>query len=119
LAPRISAARPGVMLFRRYLTASALTRSPWTLLECVQRAGRINARRSPDELDHLLQLDGGELGHNLVGAAFMQHQNSGDDGFGHALSGGPAHIVSIKKNAKTIRHRTGIYSKSAQIRMGR
>jgi hypothetical protein len=47
----------------------------------------------------------------------MEQQDSRDHGFGHALSGGPAHIVSIKKNAKTIPHRGGIYSKSAQIRL--
>ena len=74
------------------------------MLECVQRAERISVWRSPNELDHLLKLGSAELGHNLVDAAFMQHQNSGDDGFGHALSGGPAHIVWMKKNVKTIRH---------------
>ena len=74
------------------------------LLECVQRAGRINAWRSPDELDHLLKLGSAELRHNLVDASLMQQQNSRDNGFGHALGGGPAHIVWMKKNAKTIRH---------------
>ena len=34
----------------------------------------------------------------------MQQQNSRDDGLGDAFCGGPAHMVSIKKNAKTIRH---------------
>ena len=62
------------------------------LLECVQRAGRINARRSPDELDHLLKLGSAELGHNLVDASLMQQQDSRDNGFGHALGGSPAHI---------------------------
>ena len=59
LAPGISAGRPSVPLFRRYVTASALARPLWRLrryqsfplLECVQCAGRINAWRSPDELD--------------------------------------------------------------------
>jgi hypothetical protein len=92
LAPRISAARhsvlsagrPSVLLFRRYISAWINAARPsmllfrrcvpvWRLrryqsspmLECVQRAGRINAWRSRDELDHLLQLEGGALGHNL------------------------------------------------------
>jgi hypothetical protein len=100
-----SAARPCVLLFRRYVPLWRLRRyqsSP--ILERVQRAGRINAWRSPDELDHVPKLDGAELGYDLVDAAFMQHQNSRDDGFGHALGGGPAHIVRMEKNLKTIRH---------------
>ena len=35
-------------------------------LKRLQRAGRINAWRSPDELDHLLKLGSAERGHNLV-----------------------------------------------------
>jgi hypothetical protein len=104
-----------VPLFRRYVPLWRLRRyqsSP--ILERVQCAGRINAWRSPDELDHVPKLDGAELGYDLVDAAFMEQQNSCDDGFGHALSGGPARIVGMKKKVKTIRHRTGnIFQKRA------
>jgi hypothetical protein len=48
----------------------------------------------------------------------MEQQDRRDDGLGHALSGGPAHIVWMKKNVKTIRHAQE-YSNRAQIRMGR
>jgi hypothetical protein len=34
------------------------------MLECVQRAERINVWRSPNELDHLLKLEGAELSHD-------------------------------------------------------
>jgi hypothetical protein len=44
----------------------------------------------------------------------MEQQDSRDNGFGHALSGGPAHVVRMKKDIKTIRHRAGIYSGSWQ-----
>jgi len=71
-----------VLLFSGYVTASALARPLWQLrryqssplLERVECAERINARRSPDELDHLLELDGAELGHNLVVAALMEQE---------------------------------------------
>jgi hypothetical protein len=90
-----------VLLFHRYVPAKALARPLWwlrqyqssPLLELVQCAGRINAWRSSDELNYLLKLDGAELGHNLADAALKEQQTSRDDGFGHALSGGPAHIV--------------------------
>ena len=57
--PRKSARRPSVLLPRCYVTASALARPLWRLrryqssplLECVERAGRINARRPPDFLE--------------------------------------------------------------------
>jgi hypothetical protein len=62
-------------------------------LKRLQRAGRINARRSPDEHDHLLKLGRAELRYNLVDASLMEQQNSRDNGFGHALGGSPAHIV--------------------------
>jgi hypothetical protein len=74
------------------------------MLGCVQRTGRISARRSPDKLNYLLELDGAELGHDLLNASLIEQQDSRNDGFGHALSGGPAHIISTKMNAKTIRH---------------
>jgi hypothetical protein len=77
---------------------SRLRRYQSSLLKRVECAGRINAWRSPDELDHLLELDAAELGHNLVDAALMEQQNSRDDIFGNALSGGPAHIVGMKKD---------------------
>jgi hypothetical protein len=73
-------------------------------LKCVERSGRINEWRSPNELDHLLELDGGEFSHDLLNASLMEQQDSRDDGFGHALSGGPARIVGMKKKVKTIRH---------------
>jgi hypothetical protein len=42
------------------------------MLEYVQRAGRITARRSPDELDHLLKLGSAELSRDLLKASLMQ-----------------------------------------------
>ena len=59
---------PSLLLSRCYVTASALAQPLWRLrryqssplLECVKRAGRINAWRSSDKLDHPLELDGGE-----------------------------------------------------------
>jgi hypothetical protein len=53
----------GVLLMRRYVTVAAVARPLWRLrryqssplLECVKRAGRINAWRSSDELHHLLK----------------------------------------------------------------
>jgi hypothetical protein len=80
LAPRISAGRPSVLLFRRYVTASAVARPPWRLrryqssplLECVERAGRIDAWRSPDELDHLLEFGSAELSRDLLNASLME-----------------------------------------------
>jgi hypothetical protein len=68
----------------------------------VQRAGRINARRSPDERDYLLELEGGELSHDLLNASLMEQQDSRDDGLGYALGGSPTHIVRIKTDVKTI-----------------
>ena len=73
-------------------------------LKHVERVGRIDARRSPDELDHLPKLDGAELSDDLLNASLMEQQHSRDDGLGHALSGGPARIVGMKKKVKTIRH---------------
>jgi hypothetical protein len=52
--------------------------------------------RSPDELDHLLKLGSAELRHNLVDVTLMQRQYRRNDGFGHALSGGPADIIWMK-----------------------
>ena len=63
------------------------------MLERVERAGRISALRSPNEFDHLLELGGAELGCDLFHPSLMQQQNSRDDIFGHAFSGGPTHIV--------------------------
>jgi hypothetical protein len=74
------------------------------MLECVQRTGRISARRSPDKLNYLLKLDGAELSDDLLNASLMEQQDRRDNGLGHTLSGGPAHIVWMKKNVKTIRH---------------
>jgi hypothetical protein len=95
---------PSVLLFRRYVTASALTRLPWRLrryqssplLEHVERAGRINARRSSDELDQLLKLGSAELERDLVDATLMEQQDSCNNGLGHTLSVGPARIVQLQ-----------------------
>jgi hypothetical protein len=67
---------------------------------------------SPDELDHLIKLGSTELGCDLLHASLMEEQDSRNDGFGHALSGGPAHIVWIKKS--TTSSSAGIYSNSAR-----
>jgi hypothetical protein len=69
------------LLFGRYIWREALgrRRRQWHVplaLKHVERAGRIDARRSPDELDHLLKLGGAELGHNLVNASLMQQQTA-------------------------------------------
>ena len=88
LAPPISTGRPSVLLSRCYVTASALARPLWRLrryqssplLERLQRAGRINARRASDEFNHLLKLGGAELGDDLVNASLVHQQNSRDDG---------------------------------------
>lgn len=34
----------------------------------------------------------------------MEQQDRRDDGLGHAFSGGPTHVVGMKKKVKTIRH---------------
>ena len=70
------------------------------LLEYAQCAGRINAWRSPDELDHLLKLGRPELKYNLVDASLMEQQNSRDNGFGHALGGSPAQIIWMKRESR-------------------
>ena len=104
-----------MLLFHRYVAASALSRPLWRLpplLKCVQRAGRINAWRSSDELDHLLKLGSAELSRDLLNAALMEQQDSRDNGLGHALGGSPTHIVRMKTDVKTIRHSAGIYSVS-------
>ena len=101
-----------MLLMRRYVTVAAVARPPWRLrryqssplLECVQRAGRINARRSSDKLDYLLELGSTELGHNLVDASLMEQQDSRDNGLGHALGGSPAQIIWMKREFETIRH---------------
>src|SRR5262249_48617408 len=45
-----------------------------------------------------------ELGCDLLHASLMEQQDSRNDGFGHALSDGPAHIVGMEKEVKMIRH---------------
>jgi hypothetical protein len=42
--------------------------------------------------DHLLKLDGAELGHDLLNASLMKQQNSRYHRLGHTLSGGPSSI---------------------------
>jgi hypothetical protein len=46
----------------------------------------------------------GLLGRDLIDATLMEQQDGSDDSFRYALSGGPAHIMGIEKNSKTIRH---------------
>jgi hypothetical protein len=70
----------------------------------LSKSRRIDAWRSRDELDHLVKLGSVELSHDLLNASLMEQQDSRDDGLGHALSGGPAHIVWMKTDVKTIRH---------------
>ena len=102
----------GVLLMRRYVTVATVARPLWRLrryqsfplLKRVECAGPINAWRSPNELDHLLKLGGAELRHNLVDASLMEQQISRDNGFGHALNSGPAHILQMKKYFEAIRH---------------
>ena len=80
LAPPISAERPSVLLSRCYFTASALARPRWwlrryqsfPLLKRIERAGRVNAWRSRDELDHLVKLGSAELSRDLLNASLME-----------------------------------------------
>ena len=84
LAPGISAGRPSVLLSRCYVTASALARPLWRLrryqsfplLKRVECAGRINAWRSPNELDHLLKLGSAELSDDLLNASLIEQQTA-------------------------------------------
>ena len=108
----------GVLLMRQCVIVAAVARPLWRLrryqssplLECVKRARRINAWRSSDKLDHLLELGSAEFSRDLLNASLMQQQDSRDNGFGHALSGGPSDIIWMKEHPKTIRHCAGIYS---------
>jgi hypothetical protein len=92
LAPGMSLAGSLAACSRRLLLPGGCGK----VLRCLSAssvAGRINAWRSPDELDHLLKLGSAELSDDLFNASLMQQQNGGDDGLGHALCGGPTHIV--------------------------
>jgi hypothetical protein len=112
----------GVLLMRRYVTVATVARPLWRLrryqsfplLKRVECAGRINAWRSPDEIDHLLKLGSAELTRDLLNASVMEQQDSRDNGLGHALGGSPTHIVRMKRDIKTISHHAGIYSGSVQ-----
>ena len=73
-------------------------------LEGIERSGRVNAWRSPDEFYHLLKLADAELGHDLADVLLVEQQNSRDDGFGYTLSGGPSHRLIMKNDSETIRH---------------
>jgi hypothetical protein len=73
-------------------------------LEGFERSGGIETRRSAYEIDDPLKIHGTKLGRDLIDATLLEQQDGSDDSFRYALSGGPAHILGIEKNSKTIRH---------------
>jgi hypothetical protein len=56
----------------------------------VSISGRVAAWTMPNEPDDVLQFAGIELRRDLADALVMKQQNSGYDGFGNTLSGGPS-----------------------------
>ena len=73
-------------------------------LKRLERAGRINARRSPDERDSPARVSAA-LSEGTISSTLRswEQQDSRDDVFGHTFSGGPAHIVWVKREFETIR----------------
>ena len=65
-------------------------------LEGIVRSGRIASRRSPDDLDDLLQFGRRQPGDDLVHALLVEQANGRYDRLGHTLGSGPAERIIIE-----------------------
>jgi hypothetical protein len=74
------------------------------------RTLQISRLAMPDEYDHMLKLGSVEPRSYLIDAVLMQQQDGSDDGFGHALIGGPRYRVRMKKRSEAVCHRAGRYT---------